>query len=999
MRKARTWLVVWLAASAGAHASSSLRTGLLGKLPLRFEETRGADAHRAARYTARGPNFVLSLAPEGNWLEWKDSGGAAQVRTQLVHADPAARMEPEDRLPGAANYFVGQRDGWRIDVAGFGRIRYHGVYPGIDLVFHGEGGRLEYDFVLAPHADPGAIRLELSGHRAARVADDGDLVLSTEAGEIRWKRPEIYQETAGGRQPVNGRFVLTRGRTVRFALDSFDRGKTLVIDPALKYSTYIGGAGNDSARGIAVDGAGNVYVTGATSSNELPTSTTAYQPNFGGGTAGVLTGDGFVAKFSPTGALLYLTYLGGTQDDGITAIAVDAAGNAYVTGATNSFDFPTVNPFQAQFGGYGGSALRPGDAIVAKIGPNGDKLIYSTYLGGNHDEIGLAIAIDGAGNAYVTGATSSLNFPVTPGGTAFQPRLSGVGGEPIRHPTDLAPLFEPGDAFVTKLDPTGSKLVFSTFLGGTQDDAALAIAVDSASNVYVGGCSISPNFPTTSGALQTIYRGSEQQNFFFNTGDGFISKLNSTGSALLYSTYFGGAGDDCVTGIAVDATGAVYMAGSTTTTNLPTTAGAFQPGFHGYANLPFLIAQDFGDGFVGKLDPTGAKLVYLSYLGGRTNDAATAIAIDGQGNAYVTGFTDSPDFPVTTGALQPQLAGDGGLGLYLFYGDAFVSVVNPTGTALLYSSYFGGNRDERPFGVAVDASGNVYIVGNTVSTNLPVSANALQKTFAGFGGHVPGAMRGDAFYSVFSGLVVTGPPPPPSPAVTSVANAEGESTTVAPNTWVEIKGSNLSSTTRVWGGADFAANNNQMPTALDGIGVTMGGKKAFVYYISPTQINVLTPPDLATGAVPVVVQNGTASSTAYSAQAQALSPSFFVINGGPYVVATHATGVLIGPTTLYPGATTPAAPGETIVLYANGFGPTAVPIVSGSAAQSGSLSNLPVVTIGGAGATVAFAGLISPGLYQFNVTVPASAATGDDTIVATYSGQSTQAGALLTIQR
>jgi uncharacterized protein (TIGR03437 family) len=996
--KAQAWLMVWMAATAGAQAAS-LRTGLLGKLPLRFEENRGAGAHREAKYTARGPNFVLSLAPGQNWLEWRDgsSGHPAQLRTQLIHADPAASMEPDDRLPGTANYFIGH-EGWRTGVPGFGRIRYRNVYPGIDLVFHGEGGRLEYDFVLAPQADPSAIRLDLSGHRAARIAADGDLVLTTAAGEIRWKRPEIYQEVAGARQPVNGRFVLAHGRTVRFQVDRFDRGKTLVIDPALKYSTYIGGKGNDSARGLAVDGAGNVYVAGASSSNELPTRS-AYQPNFGGGTAGLLTGDGFVAKFSPTGALVYLTYLGGSQDDGITALAVDSAGNAYVTGATNSTDFPVVNPFQAQFGGFGGSALRPGDAFVAKLGPNGDKLIYSTYLGGNRDEIGLAIAIDSAGNAYVTGATSSLNFPVTPGGTAFQPTLSGVGGEPFRHQTDLAPLFEPGDAFVTKLDPTGSKLLFSTYLGGTQDDTTLAIAVDSASNVYVGGCTISSSFPTTPGALQTTYHGSEQQNYFFSTGDGFITKLNATGSALLYSTYFGGTGDDCITGIAVDATGNVYMAGATTTPDLPTTAGAFQPLYHGYFTLPFLIAQDFGDGFVGKLDPTGKKLLYLSYLGGRTNDAATAIAIDSQGNAYVTGFTDSIDFPTTSGALQTQLAGDGGLGDYLFYGDAFVSVVNPTGTALLYSSFFGGNRDERPFGVAVDAGGNVYVVGNTVSTDLPVTANALQKTFAGFGGHVPGAMRGDAFYAVFSGLVVTAPPPPPSPAVISVANAEGGSTTIAPNTWTEIKGTNLSSTTRIWQGSDFAANNGQMPTALDGISVTMGGKKAFVYYISPTQINVLTPPDLATGAVPVVVQNGTLTGAAFSAQALALSPSFFVNNGGPYVLATHANTTLIGPTSLYPGFSTPAAPGETIVLYANGFGPTATPIVSGSVTQSGSLANFPVVTIGGAGASVSFAGLISPGLFQFNVTVPASASNGDNTITATYSGQGTQNGSLLTIQR
>ena len=917
MGKSRTILVLWMAAVATAQAAS-LRTRLLGNLPLRFEASQGE-----AVFTARGPNFSLSLARDQNWLEWKDgsSGRTAQVRTRLIHSNPSARMEAEGRFPAPTNYFIGPREAWRTGVAGFGRVRYRDVYPGIDLVFYGDGGRLEYDFVLAPHADPGAIQLDLSGHRTADLGDDGDLVISTPAGEVRWKRPEIYQEVAGVRQPISGRFVLDHGRTVRFEVGRFDRSRTLVIDPALKYSTYIGGKGNDSARGIAVDGAGNVYVAGASSSSELPTLS-AYQPNFGGGSAGPLTGDGFVAKFSPAGALLYLTFLGGGQDDGLTSIAVDAAGNAYVTGATNSNDFPAVNAFQSQFGGFGGSSLRPGDAIVAKLDPTGSKLLYSTYLGGNRDDIGLAIAVDSAGNAYVTGATSSFNFPVTTG--AFQSRFGGVGGEPIRHPTDAAPLFEPGDAFITKLDPTGSKLVFSTYLGGFQDDAALAIAIDSASNVYVGGCTISAAFPTTPGALQTTFRGSEVQNFFFNTGDAFISKLNSTGTALIYSTYFGGAGDECVNGIAVDATGNLYMAGATTTIDLPTTTGAFQRTYHGYNRLPFLIAQDFGDGFVGKLDPTGSKLLYLSYLGGRNNDAATSIAIDNQGNAYVLGFTDSTDFPVTSGALQNQLAGDGGLGLYLFYGDAFLSVVNPTGTALLYSSYFGGNADERPFGVTVDPSGNVYVVGNTVSTNLPVTANALQKSYAGMDGHVPGSMHGDAFYSVFSGLLAPPPPPPPpppSPAITSVANAEGGATIVAANTWTEIKGTLLSTTTRTWGGADFV--NNQLPTALDGVSVTIGGKKAFVYYISPTQIDVLTPPDLGTGTMQVVVQNGSMTSVPFAAQAQALSPSFFVINGGPYIVATHADYTVVGPPAIIPG-TTPAAPGETIVLYANGFGATTV---------------------------------------------------------------------------
>ncbi|MBZ5610168.1 MAG: SBBP repeat-containing protein [Acidobacteriia bacterium] len=975
-------------ATSGAQATTR-RTELLSKLPLRFEESR-SQTHPNARYVARGPNFLLSLAPNQSWMEWSDPDGrTASVQTRLRNGNPDARMQPEDRLSGSANYFVGSAQAWRTDVAGFGRVRYREVYPGIDLVFHGEQGRLEYDFILAPMADPGRIRLELSGHRAARVSDEGDLIVSTEAGDILWKRPEIYQEAAGSRSPVTGRFVLAGKQSVRFEIGSYDHARPLVIDPVLKYATYIGHKGNDSARGIAVDGAGNVYVAGATSSSDLDT-VSAYQPNFGGMTTSPLTGDGFVAKFNPSGALQYLTYLGGSFDDSIFALAVDSAGNAYVTGGTNSSDFPTMNPYQANFAGLGGGGVaRSGDAFVAKLNPTGNKLLYSTYLGGNQDDLGLAIAIDSAGNAYIGGATASSNFPLTPGGGEYQSTYSGAGGEPIRHITETVPLWEPGDAFVAKLDPTGSKLLFSTYLGGFQDDAALSIAVDSSHNVYVGGCTISSNFPTKN-ALQSTYGGAEPQNFFFSLGDGFIAKLNPTGTDLIYSTYFGGAGDDCITAIALDSAGDVYMTGTTTTTNLKTSQGAYQSAFGGYFTLPFGIAMEFGDAFVGKLDPSGSKFLYLTYLGAGNNDGGTAIAVDSSGDAYVTGFTDSPNFPVTAGALQGKTAGNGGLGLYLFYGDAFLTVLNPTGTALYYSSYFGGNEDERTFGLALDGSGTAYIVGNTVSTDLPTTPNALQRTPGGFDGHVFGAMRGDAYLAIFSGF------PLASPLITKVANAEGEAPVIAGNTWVELKGTNFAPDQRTWQGTDFAGN--RLPTALDTVSVTMNGEKAFVYYISGTQVNVLTPPDLAPGPVQVQLSNAGFASAPFTAQAQQYSLSFFIIGAGPYVLAQHGDGSLIGPSSLFPGSTTPVVPGETIMLYANGFGPTVPPVVSGALTQAGNLPSLPDVKVGGIPAEVSFAGVISPGLYQINAKIPPSAPNGDIEIVANYGGQSTPAGVLITVQ-
>ena len=422
---------------------------------------------------------------------------------------------------------------------------------------------------------------------------------------------------------------------------------------------------------------------------------------------------------------------------------------------------------------------------------------------------------------------------------------------------------------------------------------------------------------------------------------------------------------------------------------LPTTGGAIQSSYGGYQILPLTIEYNFGDAIVGKLNPAGSQLAYLTYLGGNANDGGLAIAIDGAGNAFVSGFTDSTNFPHTSGAMQTSMAGDGGpQPPYVSFGDGFLAMVNPTGTSLLYSTYFGGNRDDQLFALALDGNGNVYVAGNSYSTNWKTTANAFQSKFGGEA-QVLDWPWGDAVYSVFSGF-------PVAPLVNKVANAEGESLTIAPNTWEEVKGSGLAPDTRTWLPSDFV--NNQMPTALDGSSVTINGEKAFVYFISAGQINILTPPDLVAGPAQVVVTNQGTPSASFAATVQPYSTSFFVFNGGPYIAATHINGTLIGPASLYPGSSTPATAGETIVLYANGFGPVTPPVVLGSATQSGNLASMPVVRIGNNNATVTFAGLISPGLYQFNVQVPSAAASGDNTISATFNGNTTQAGTMLTIK-
>ncbi len=333
--------------------------------------------------------------------------------------------------------------------------------------------------------------------------------------------------------------------------------------------------------------------------------------------------------------------------------------------------------------------------------------------------------------------------------------MKGASGEPIR-PNAGQPAWEPGDAFVVKLNAAG-QMTNGTMFGGTQDDAALTVSVDSAGNVYIGGSTISPDLQTTAGALQRTYGGFDQQNFFFNTGDGFIAKFDPTLGTLVYSTYFGGIGDDTVAAMAVDGSGNIYFTGSTSTPNLKASTGTFQPRYAGYFTLPFAIEQLYGDAYVAKINPSQTTPIYLSYLGGSQNDGGTGIAVDSAGNAYVTGFTDSSDFPMAGSPLQSTFGGDGGQGVFILYGDAFLAVVNPSGTQLLYSSFYGGNMDDEGDAIAIDLSGNVYITGNTLSNNLQTPIGAFQKSFGGVGGNLGLiAARGDAFYAKFSGFTAGG---------------------------------------------------------------------------------------------------------------------------------------------------------------------------------------------------------------------------------------------------
>ena len=721
--------------SAKSDAASRVQASeAYGKMPLSFEANRG-QTDEQVKFLARGSRSTLFLTASeavlvfttreqpaegrlhGARLTPVESGQVTRtvLRMTLVGASPEPRLVGMEELPGKANYFIGNDPGkWRTNVPTYAKVRYEDLYPGIDLVYYGNQRQLEYDLVVRPGADPKEITLGFQGAEKLELDNQGDLVLHTAAGTIRQRKPIIYQEINGARREIAGGYLHKGAHQLGLQVAAYDRSRPLVIDPALFYSTYLGGSANEGSgnffgASIAVDASGNAYVSGTTGSADFPTTAGSFQPTFGGGYGSY---DAFVTKLNPTGSgLVYSTYLGGSgayPGDQSGSIAVDTLGNAYVAGVTNSADFPTTAGAFRTEGPSAGNRL----AFMTKLDPSGSALVYSTFL--MFAVSGLAV--DTVGNAYLTGSVGGPGLPTTPG--AFQPTFGGGIG----------------DAHVTKLNSTGSALVYSTYLGGSSGDRGNSIAVDTLGNAYVVGDTSSTDFPTTPGAFQPGLVG---------PAGGFVTKLNPLGTGLVYSTYLGGGtGGAAAFGIAIDTSGNAYVTGSTCSTDFPTTMGAFQP----------IFAGDFGacDAFVTKLNPTGSALVYSTYLGGTGQEIGRGIAVDTAGNAYVTGTTESADFPTTPGTIQRTFGG----GLR----DVFVSKLNPLGSGLVYSSYLGGsNLEGENSGIAVDTlpNPNAYVVGFTVSTDFPVTPGAFQP-----------ALRGGFDFFVVKIADVESPPGPFSARVT-----------------------------------------------------------------------------------------------------------------------------------------------------------------------------------------------------------------------------------------
>lgn len=694
-------------------ASSTFTPEFLGKLPLAFETNQG-QVNSTVKFISRGPGYKLFLTEQeavmvfdknakkkpvsnsdylSSHLQTSDEHVSAVVRMRFEGANQTPSMKAEDSLDFKTNYFNGADGATNFtDVPNHRRIKYTSIYPGVDLLYYGNQQQLEYDLLIAPKANPQQIKLRFFGAEKVTLSKQGDLILTTTAGEVTYHKPVAYQTIGGKRNAVDANYQLAENGQVNFRLGKYDTRHTLVIDPVLNYATYIW----DYVSRIAVDASGNVYLAGTTVRTDLPASS-GYQTKLAG------TTDAFVIKVDPTGTkIVYATYLGVRRSETHgDALAIDTSGNAYLAGSTYATAFPvTSGAYQTN---YSADPLIGRAAFVTKINPSGNGLVYSTFVGGAW--IG-AVALDANGNLYMTGSAASLK--TTAG--AFQSTNPSTTTSP----------------FVAKLNATGSTMSYATYLGGSGTDISKSITVDTNGNAYVVGTTASPNFPITN-SYQPGLQGVQ---------DAFVTKMNTTGTGLVYSTYLGGSRNEDGNDIAVNALGEAFVVGSTGSDDFPVTQGVFQPrkGFAGYG---------ISNAFISKISATGEALIFSSYLGGDwyfcTNnlnscmislmvdhDAATAVRVDAAGYAYVAGKTTTIGFPLVD-QMQERVSSDSDFTSSL----PFVVKIRPQGDGLTYSVLLGVPGELAANGLALDQSGNVYTVGRGGSSpaspilNFPVTTGAF----------------------------------------------------------------------------------------------------------------------------------------------------------------------------------------------------------------------------------------------------------------------------------
>jgi uncharacterized protein (TIGR03437 family) len=907
-----------------------------------FEPNRGQTAADVL-FLGHSKAGTLLLKTRGATLRTAD-GGEIGITPELLSATP--QVTAEDATGAVSNYLIGSDAArWIHRVPQYARVRYHGIRPGVDLIFHGDSQALEYDLVIAPAADPASVRLRYDGARRLALDASGDLVIFTRTGQLRQKRPVVYQEVAGVRREVTGSF-LVEGRSVAFQVGSYDRTKPLVIDPVLVYGTYLGGLSKDLGNGVAVDATGSAYVVGATVSADFPTTGNVVQAKHEGlpdsGVSSVGGGrvyDVFVAKFSPDGSkLVYSTFLGGSGSDQGLAIAVDTSGSVVVAGSTGSPNFPlTAGAIQKTPPPFGVSGF------VAKLKADGSDLVYSSYVGTGGNTIVRALAMDSAGAVYLAGAADSHGF-------------------------------------VTKLNSAGTSQVYSMPIAGSGSDAVLALAVNTSGNAWITGSTTSTDFPVTAGAAQKTHGG--------GTIDAFVAELNPGGTAFTYATYMGGSGSDTGNAIALSSDGSVTVAGNTASANFPVSTGAFQTA---------LMAASSGlfDAFVVRLDLSGA-VQYSTLLGGTSLDSATAVAAAVDGSAIVTGRTQSLDFPLTPDAYQTRLTGSNCqdvssiipvTGSFPPCDRVFLTIVHVSGRRLVYSTYLGGSDHDLPGGLAMGADGAVYIAGSAASTDFPTTRGAYRtqkKANTCVDINSPSFSVSYACEDAFLLKIDPATAGPVRPVAAVANGTNGVTGPIAPGEFVSLFGFGIGPQTAAGAQLD---SKGFLTTTLSGTTVTFNDIPAPLLYVGLNQINAIVPFGVA-GKASATIRIDT---PAY-AQNVAAVPVTMV---APGLVSMSGTGqdqaAALNQDGSINSSTNPAARGSIVVLYGSGAGPTSPPGIDGHIANSPAPSPIaPItVTIGGAEATVLYAGGapgLVEGVIQVNAVIPAGVIPGARVPVVIASG-------------
>jgi uncharacterized protein (TIGR03437 family) len=931
---------------------------------IRFELNVG-QANPSYSFLAHGRQQSIFLSSTGAAFELKGSS-RAKAHTILASLEGArADVEPkgEQALSGHVNYLIGRDPThWHTDIPTFGSVRFPGVYPNVDVVYHGNGGDVETDFVVQPGGDPESIRIRFGGADEVRLANDGSVAARAETRTLSWKKPVLYQVGLHGvKTGVEGRFKRASDGAIGFEVGVYDVSRPLVIDPVLTYATYFGSSYGDGAARVAADASGNAYIVGSTDAPVFQTTPGVFFTSAPG-----VQGNALVAKMGPDGtSMVYETHIGGSNGDLGWGIAVDTTGNVYLTGVTASGDFPILpasNNLTTK------NTADPMNCFITKLNAAGNGLVYSTLLGGSNADGCSSIGVDSSGNAYAVGVTISTDLPTV---------------NPIQS-TLPSPLFGTASAaaFVAKLSPDGTKLLYSTYFGSPGNTAATSVAVDSAGNAYFTGFTTGNSFPVSPGAAQSTFGGSGGQSLSILTaGDAFVVKMNPSGQKV-YATYLGGSKDDIGIGIAIDAKGDAFVGGATLSSDFPTQS-PFQNSNHGSGGD---IYGKGGDGFITELDPTGGKILFSSYIGGSADDRVTGVALDANGNIYLSGHTLSKDFPTAGQQAQPGYAGDSAS--VFRTGDAFL--VEISAQAIVFSTYLGGSSGDWASGVAVDGLGGVVIAGGTTSTDFPVNSGVYQAKYAGSEPQFAGTPVGDAFIARFGGAIST-------VNITGISNAASYvSGAIAPGEAVYIAGANIGPATLTTAQLDSQGNVSSL---VAGTKFLFNGVAAPIVYVSTQASSVIVPYEVANSATVqvVAVYNGT-SSPPFTIPVTKALPGIFSANS-----TGTGLGAILNQDLSYNSAQNPAARGSTVVLFVTGEGQTSPAGVDGrvTASQITPLLNV-TVNFGSVPATsYAFIGelpSVVAGVLQVNVTIPPGAATGLVPLSVTVGNTTSQTGVTVAIK-